>query len=515
MVHLNFSDLTERLGETIVEVRMRFQGNSLPNYDGSLGTMTYDGALAALLELRVGDTASKEVLRYHFDSRLGRNSCSFAEFLRLYASATGLDGPEGAGFEGGLWIEQPPTSINTSASWAPLKKSDVGALRKVFKQCAGLSSSLSTAKLQNSLALAELRDNPNTNFSASRTLELEGYLATRVVAGVIASQTCPSLSFEEFCRAYVHLGGKLPVPSGIEDNILGSGTGSSLPSSSLKSSDISQEHRNGSSKPDGCNKHKREEERLRNSSAYQMPREPVAPYFDNPKLATLYKEFRSEYDLSGEGRVTFLMLMAAIESGQGGGPSLREARRRGLSRTMLEALVRQWLDARDTVAKGFVTFEDFIRYRKSVEGQQNKVGDHSGAMLSSLLSNSKKSTAAEGRVEICSNTNSGAMNKLEDYTAAERKGEKLLSQRQTHGNMKFAQTSSVVEKERRENAVMKAFRRLDLNGDGVVTYLELRESFNRQHRKVSEFELREWIKQRDSTGRGGVTFEDFRAAYLT
>ena len=515
MVHLTFADLTERLGETIVEVRRRFQENSLPNYDGSLGTMIYDGALAALLELRVGDTASKEVLRYHFDSRMGRNTCSFAEFLRLYASATGLDGPEGAGFEGGLWIEQPPKSINTSASWAPLKKSDIEALRKIFKQCAGLSSSLSTAKLRNSLALAELRDNPNANFSTSGTLELEGYLATRVVAGVIASQTCPSLSFEEFCRAYVHLGGKLPVPSGIEDNNFGSGTGSSLPLSSLRSSNISQEDRSGPSKPDGCNKHKREEERLRNSSSYQMPREPVAPYFDNPKLAALYKEFRSEYDLSGEGRVTFMMLMAAIESGQGGGPSLREARRRGLSRTMLEAIVRQWLDARDIVAKGFVTFEDFIRYRNSVEGQQNTVGEHSGAMMSSLLSNSKMSTAAEGRVEICSNTNSGALNKLEDYTAAEREEEKLLPQRQTHGNIKFAQTSSVLEKERRENAIVKAFRRLDLNGDGVVTYLELRESFNRQHRKVSEFELREWIKQRDSTGRGGVTFEDFRAAYLS
>ena len=37
--------------------------------------------------------------------------------------------------------------------------------------------------------------------------------------------------------------------------------------------------------------------------------------------------------------------------------------------------------------------------------------------------------------------------------------------------------------------------------------------FNQQHRRTSEFELREWIKMRDSTGRGGVTFEDFRAAY--
>ena len=65
------------------------------------------------------------------------------------------------------------------------------------------------------------------------------------------------------------------------------------------------------------------------------------------------------------------------------------------------------------------------------------------------------------------------------------------------------------EDERREEA-SRAFRRLDLNGDGVITYLELRKVFNQRHRRTSEFELREWIKMRDSTGRGGVTFEDAR-----
>ena len=56
--------------------------------------------------------------------------------------------------------------------------------------------------------------------------------------------------------------------------------------------------------------------------------------------------------------------------------------------------------------------------------------------------------------------------------------------------------TTMEEDERREEAITRAFRRLDLNGDGVITYLELRKVFNQQHRRTSEFELREWIKMR-------------------
>jgi len=66
----------------------------------------------------------------------------------------------------------------------------------------------------------------------------------------------------------------------------------------------------------------------------------------------------------------------------------------------------------------------------------------------------------------------------------------------------------------REAAIQMAFDAYDLNGDGVITFLELRTVMARSNRQISEFELREWIKARDRSNRGAVTFSDFRAAYL-
>ena len=47
----------------------------------------------------------------------------------------------------------------------------------------------------------------------------------------------------------------------------------------------------------------------------------------------------------------------------------------------------------------------------------------------------------------------------------------------------------------------------------MITYLELRTVLMRQGREVSESELRGWIRARDRSGNGAVSFADFRAAY--
>ena len=47
----------------------------------------------------------------------------------------------------------------------------------------------------------------------------------------------------------------------------------------------------------------------------------------------------------------------------------------------------------------------------------------------------------------------------------------------------------------------------------MITYLELRTVLMRQGREVSESELRGWIRARDRSGNGAVSFADFCAAY--
>jgi len=57
--------------------------------------------------------------------------------------------------------------------------------------------------------------------------------------------------------------------------------------------------------------------------------------------------------------------------------------------------------------------------------------------------------------------------------------------------------------------IRKVFTMYDVNGDGVITYNDLRKTFENQGRRMNESELRTWIRSRDSTGQGQVSFADF------
>jgi len=50
--------------------------------------------------------------------------------------------------------------------------------------------------------------------------------------------------------------------------------------------------------------------------------------------------------------------------------------------------------------------------------------------------------------------------------------------------------------------------------DGVISYLELKATFERQGRDCDDRELREWIRTRDRSGSGVVSYADFRHSFL-
>ncbi|CBJ33221.1 calmodulin-like myosin-light chain [Ectocarpus siliculosus] len=66
----------------------------------------------------------------------------------------------------------------------------------------------------------------------------------------------------------------------------------------------------------------------------------------------------------------------------------------------------------------------------------------------------------------------------------------------------------------RERALRGAFDMYDLNGDGFITYLELKAAFQQRGVTASDEDLREWIKQRDTSGTGAVDFADFSKAFV-
>ncbi|GMI35898.1 hypothetical protein TrCOL_g8668, partial [Triparma columacea] len=65
-----------------------------------------------------------------------------------------------------------------------------------------------------------------------------------------------------------------------------------------------------------------------------------------------------------------------------------------------------------------------------------------------------------------------------------------------------------------EEAILKTFNMYDLNSDGVISYLELKTIFQQQGRDSLDYEIRSWIRSRDSSGTGSVNFADFRRNFL-
>merc|ERR1711988_695874 len=66
-----------------------------------------------------------------------------------------------------------------------------------------------------------------------------------------------------------------------------------------------------------------------------------------------------------------------------------------------------------------------------------------------------------------------------------------------------------------EQAVRAAFEEYDVDNDGLITFGELKAVFARQNRVASDQELREWIRKRDRSHLGGVSFRDFRDVYVS
>ncbi|CAM9937964.1 unnamed protein product, partial [Phaeothamnion confervicola] len=64
-----------------------------------------------------------------------------------------------------------------------------------------------------------------------------------------------------------------------------------------------------------------------------------------------------------------------------------------------------------------------------------------------------------------------------------------------------------------EAAVRRTFERYDLNGDGLITYFDLKTVFEHEGRDASEAELRQWIERRDFSTTGAVDYDDFRRGF--
>ena len=63
-------------------------------------------------------------------------------------------------------------------------------------------------------------------------------------------------------------------------------------------------------------------------------------------------------------------------------------------------------------------------------------------------------------------------------------------------------------------AMRRVFEHYDSNGDGEISFLDLKKVFVSQGRDMQDRDIREWIQARDTSGLGTVSFEDFVRSYL-
>jgi Ca2+-binding EF-hand superfamily protein len=52
-----------------------------------------------------------------------------------------------------------------------------------------------------------------------------------------------------------------------------------------------------------------------------------------------------------------------------------------------------------------------------------------------------------------------------------------------------------------------------VDGDGSISVTDLQRSFKAQGRETSTADILDWVRKRDTTGSGAVSFEDFSDHY--
>ncbi|KAK1932358.1 putative calcium-binding protein CML16 [Phytophthora citrophthora] len=74
---------------------------------------------------------------------------------------------------------------------------------------------------------------------------------------------------------------------------------------------------------------------------------------------------------------------------------------------------------------------------------------------------------------------------------------------------------SKVARNQPHEALLGVFRKYDVDGDGVISFIDLRRAMDRQTKghRLSDVEIQRWITEKDKGGQGVVSFEDFVVAF--
>ena len=539
--------LLDRLGGAIAEVRMVF--NSRCSSDG---TMERQDIMNGLLDLRVDPMLARDAVKK-------TTSCNFHSFVLMHAKAAGYDGRGDDGGNGNVnlagevWVEN-----GSSGRWLVLGGRDVGKLRRGFDNYAsrlGVDSDKSIVgkeKLKRALRGVgglEVSDG-----------EIDKYLGSRDGVLGVSANSDSIVGFQEFCRCWLEFGGEKDgnwavdamgrsveiegrgcegevdmydeyVDDGeLKKNLdLGKGLEEFLVPDEAEMEDFAGDRYANL----GVGAQKFSKDDFASSSRDSGPAYRVSGGGAN--WAAKQQEKKKAARFRG-GERSLLGLKA--EQGQGDESLRDEMRGRALKRGFKElsggrdkitmgslraAIVKRGDgggDAEDEALRMFIesrggSVRDGLTERQFVEAYEDGKGGVVGGSISLPYVDDGSKVAGVGR-ERSERVKGGKKTKKRyDDSDEEEEGEERggrLSRREREE--RDEEIDDLTVDPYTEEAIRKTFSMYDLNGDGVISYLELKTIFQQQGRDSSDYEIRSWIRSRDSSGTGSVNFTDFRRNYL-
>ena len=553
--------LLDRLGGAMSEVRMAFDSRSSGG-----GVLTRADCLNALLDLRVEPVLARDAVD-KLVSKGGGATVDFGSFVMMHAKASGYDGSADEGGNGGislpgeLWVEK-----GSSGMWICLAGRDVGKLRRGFDNYATRYDADSDKSIAGSDQLRKALKGVGGLEISDR--EADKYLSSRTAVLGMSSDGPSLMGFQEFCRCWLEHGGVkggnwdvesridadarvadrgyegesdmydeydpnlkkfIDIGSGLEDILrddegaTGSGeeyANLSRSSNKFLPSSMSSERR-ATPEPayrtssGGAHWAVKQQEKQREARKFRGGERSLLglgraeggdeTLRDELRNRALRKGFE---ELSGgKDRITMGSLRVALARRGGGGDNSDDA-------------LRSFIVSRGGSVRDGLSESQFVDAYNDGKGDAvggslslpfvddgSKFASSSAGVLPS--SKAKAETVRDGKETTT--TRGGKRYKTDGEDSDSDSG---ASSRDLKRDGDADELDDLLVDSFTENAIRKTFNMYDLNGDGVISYLELKTVFQQQGRDSSDYEIRSWIRSRDSSGVGSVNYEDFRRNYL-
>ncbi|GMH48764.1 hypothetical protein TrRE_jg2096, partial [Triparma retinervis] len=543
--------LLDRLGGAIAEMKMVYDSRCSDD-----GTLDRQDIMNGLLDLRIDPMLARDAVKTN-------SNCDFHSFVLMHAKAAGYDGSgdeSGNGnvnLPGEMWVEN-----GSSGRWLVLGGRDVGKLRRGFDNFAerfGTDSDksiLSKNKLKRALH--------GVGGLVVSDGEIDKYLGARGGVLNVSRKGESIIGFQEFCRCWLEFGGEkdgnwavenmgrhvemsgrgeegeydmydeYEGESNLRKNIdVGRGLEEFLVPDDDEMEDFAKEERYANLGA-GAKKFGREDfasSRVRDSgpgfkmsgggahwAAKQQEKKKAASKFKGGERSllgmsaergddTLRDELRGSAlkrgfkELSGgRDRITMGSLRVAMaKRGDSGGEAEDEA-------------LRTFIESRGGNVRDGLTERQFNDAYKS--GRGGVVG---GSVSLPYVDDGSRVAGSGGVSWKDKKKDKGKKKRYEDSDDEEGESEEeedspRLSRKEREGREE--EIDELTVDPFTEEAIRKTFAMYDLNSDGVISYLELKTIFQQQGRDSSDYEIRSWIRSRDSSGTGSVNFADFRRNYL-